>query len=166
VKIQSKVILIHYVIGLMTSSSLISRINEAKSTLAGSIFSKDFNQFHQRLCINKGSSPCTFTTISTSRFKQLPQFYHPDSCSLILLMALPPLETISSKIKSESVTTKHHQTIMCLLQLHRFLKSRFFRQGPALLAGNRSGVRAGMTAIIFICYFFAICWSTKLVRLF
>jgi hypothetical protein len=71
-------------------------------------------------------------------------------------MALPPLETISSKIKSESVTTKHHQTILCLLQLHRFLKSRFYRQDPALFSRKSSGVRAGMTAIIFICYFFAI----------
>jgi hypothetical protein len=47
-------------------------------------------------------------------------------------MALPPLETISSKIKSESVTTKHHQTNIPYCS---FIGSQItvFPPGPALI---------------------------------
>ena len=78
-------------------------ISEATCTFSSA---KTANNFSSGSFCTKGSSPCTFTTISTSispiasAIRSLPL-----SCSLILITALPPLFITSLKMISLSVTT-------------------------------------------------------------
>jgi hypothetical protein len=113
----------------MTSSSLISRINEAKSTWPVASFLKISINFIKDSVSIKAHLLVHLQQFPHLDSKQLPQFT-PDSCSLILLMTAIRNNLIENQIRIRVTKTSSNK---CVRAASYVLKITVFRQGPALI---------------------------------